>query len=66
MIRRAIGAMIGAEIERSRGQSGVKGALIGAFAFGVLRRMGPLGTVLGGAYVAKQMLDRHRAARRPL
>ena len=63
MIGRIVGALLGAEIDRKHGRSGVKGALIGTVAAGALRRMGPLGLVLGGAYVAKQALDRRRAAR---
>ena len=63
MIGRVVGALVGREIDRSHGQSGVKGALIGTVALGVLRRMGPLGWALGGAYVAKQALDRRRASR---
>ena len=64
MIRRAIGALVGAEIDRTHGGSAIKGAVIGAVAAGVLRRMGPLGFVLGGAYVAKKALDRRRDTRR--
>jgi hypothetical protein len=37
---------------------------MGALAFGAMRRMGPLGMVLGGAYVAKKALDRRRAEQR--
>lgn len=64
MIRRAVGALIGAEIDRKHGGSMVRGAVIGAVAAGVLRRMGPLGLVLGGAWAAKQVLDRRREERR--
>ena len=66
MIRRTIGALVGAEIDHKHGGSVVRGAVIGAVAAGVLRRMGPLGLVLGGAWTAKQMLDRRREARRPI
>jgi hypothetical protein len=38
----------------------MKGAVIGAVAMGAMRRMGPLGLALGGAYVAKKMLGRRR------
>jgi hypothetical protein len=37
-------------------------------AAGALRRMGPLGLILGGGYVAKKAYDRHKertGARRP-
>ncbi|WP_375391006.1 hypothetical protein [uncultured Sphingomonas sp.] len=63
MIGRAIGALVGAEVERGRGESGLKGALIGTVAMAALRRMGPLGLVIGGGWAAKQALDRRRAAR---
>lgn len=60
MIGKVIGALVGREIERREGGQGIKGAVIGAAAMGGLRRLGPLGVVLGGAYVAKKMLDRRR------
>ena len=64
MIRSTIGALVGAEIDRRHGGGALKGAIVGAVAAGVLRRMGPLGLVLGGAWAGKQMLDRRREARR--
>lgn len=60
MIGKVIGALVGAEVEKKRQQSGLKGAVIGAMAVGVMRRLGPIGLVLGGAYVAKKALDRRR------
>lgn len=63
MIGKVIGALVGREIDRRDGQGGLKGALIGAAAAGGLRRLGPLGLVLGGAYVAKKALDRRKAAK---
>jgi hypothetical protein len=60
MIGKVIGALVGREIDRRDGKGGLKGAVIGAVAVGALRRMGPLGLVLGGAYVAKKALDRRR------
>lgn len=63
MIGKVIGALVGREIDRRDGSGGAKGALIGMFAVRVLSRMGPLGLVLGGAYVAKKALDRRRDAR---
>lgn len=60
MIGRIVGALVGREIDRRDGGSGVKGALLGAVAAGAMRRLGPFGLVLGGAYVAKQVLDRRR------
>jgi hypothetical protein len=64
MIGRIIGALVGREIDRRDGSGGAKGALLGALAAGGMRRLGPLGLVLGGGYVAKKALDRRRAARR--
>lgn len=63
MIGRVIGALVGREIDRRDGSGGLKGAAIGAVAAGALRRMGPLGLVIGGGYVAKKALDRRRAAK---
>lgn len=63
MIGRVVGALFGAEMQRQRGQSGLKGAAMGVVATSVLRRMGPLGVLIGGAYVAKKALDRRREER---
>ena len=63
MIGKVIGALVGREIDRRDGSGGMKGAVIGAAAAGALRRLGPLGLVLGGAYVAKKALDRRRDTR---
>ncbi|SOB86626.1 hypothetical protein SAMN06297144_1733 [Sphingomonas guangdongensis] len=60
MIGRIIGALVGREIDRRDGQGGAKGALLGYAAAGAMRRMGPLGLVLGGAYVAKKAYDRRK------
>ncbi len=60
MIGKVIGALVGREIDRRHGESGAKGALLGAVAAGALRRLGPLGLVLGGAFVAKQAYDRRK------
>lgn len=60
MIGKIIGALVGREIDRRDGSGGAKGALMGAAAAGAMRRLGPLGLVLGGAYVAKKALDRRR------
>lgn len=59
MIGKILAAAIGSSIDRRDGSSGVKGALTGALAAGVIRRLGPLGLVLGGAYVLKKAYD-HR------
>ncbi|MET0269513.1 MAG: hypothetical protein ABW173_03690 [Sphingomonas sp.] len=64
MIGKVIGALLGREIDRRDGSGGVKGAMMGAAAGGMLRRSGPLGLALAGGYVAKKMLNRRRAAKR--
>ena len=60
MIGKVIGALVGREIDRRDGRGGMKGALFGAMAAGALRRLGPLGLIAGGAYVAKKAYDRRR------
>lgn len=66
MIGKIVGALVGREIDRSDGRGGVKGAMFGAMAAGALRRLGPLGLLAGGAYVAKKTMDRRRSARDPV
>ncbi len=61
MIRSIIGALVGREVDRRDGSGGVKGAAVGMIAARVLSRMGPLGLILGGGYVAKKAYDRHKA-----
>jgi hypothetical protein len=63
MIGKIIGALVGRELDRRDGEGGVKGAVIGAAVPGLLRRLGPLGLVVGGAYVAKKAYDRRKAGR---
>ncbi len=63
MIGRIIGALVGRELGQRQGSGGVKGAALGALAVGGLRRMGPLGMLLGGGYVAKKAYDRRRSGR---
>lgn len=60
MLGKIVGALVGAEVERKRQQSGLKGAVVGAMAVGLIRRLGPLGLVLGGAWAAKKAYDRSR------
>ncbi len=64
MIGKIIGALVGREFDRRDGAGGAKGAIVGALAAGGLRRLGPLGMMLGAGYVAKKALDRRRATRR--
>lgn len=59
MIGKILGAAIGSKIDRRDGSSGIKGAVTGALAAGVIRRLGPVGLLLGGAYVLKKAYD-HR------
>jgi len=63
MIGRIIGALVGREMDRRDGRGGLKGAAIGALSMGAMRRMGPLGLILGGGYVAKKAYDRRRQSR---
>ena len=65
MIGKIIGALVGREIDRRDGRGGLKGAAIGALAPGLIRRLGPLGLVLGGAYVAKKAYDRRKTPTAP-
>ena len=64
MIGKLIGALVGREMDRRDGAGGLKGAALGALVGGGLRRMGPLGMLLGAGYVGKKALDRRRATRR--
>lgn len=64
MIGKVIGALVGREMDRRDGSGGLKGAALGAIVGGGLRRMGPLGLLIGGGYVVKKALDRRRATRR--
>lgn len=59
MIGKVIGALVGRELGR-RSNRGASGALTGMMAAGALRRMGPLGLILGGAYVAKKAMNRRK------
>ncbi len=65
MLRTIIGALVGGELDRRGRSGGVGGALLGAVAARAVTRMGPLGMLLGGAYVAKKAYDRHKAGRAP-
>ena len=63
MIGKLIGALVGREIDRRDGDSGIKGVALGALAAGGIRRLGPLGLVIGAGYVAKKAYDRSKARR---
>ncbi len=63
MIGRIIGALVGREIGRREGNDGFKGAALGALAVGGIRRLGPLGLLLGGGYAAKKAYDRRKAGK---
>ena len=60
MIGKIIGAMVGGALDRRDGDSGSKGAAIGAVTVGVARRLAPVALLLGGAYVAKKLVDQAR------
>ena len=61
MIGRIVGALVGREIDRRDGRGGAKGAAMGWLAGSAMRRMGPLGLILGGGYAAKKAYDRNKA-----
>jgi hypothetical protein len=63
MIGKLIGALVGREIDRRDGDSGLKGALFGAASAGLIRRAGPAGLLLGGAWLAKKAFDRRKTGR---
>ena len=65
MIGKILGALIGAEVERRRQESGLKGAVLGAAAVGLAKRLGPAALLLGGAYAAKKIYDRRRDFQSP-
>ena len=64
MIGKIIAALVGREINRRDGSNGMKGAALGVLAAAAMRRLGPLGLVLGGGYAAKKAYDRRREATR--
>lgn len=63
MFGRIVGALVGREMGR-RGGNGAKGAALGWLSMGAMRRMGPLGLILGGGYVAKKAYDRRQEKKR--
>jgi hypothetical protein len=64
MIGKIIGAAVGRRLA-SRNEGGT-GMLLGAMAPAIGKRLfGPVGLVIGGAWVAKKVWDRRRATRAP-
>jgi hypothetical protein len=61
MIGKILAGVIGNRIDRRDGEGGLKGAAIGVVAASALRRLGPIGLALGGAYALKKAMDRRRA-----
>ncbi len=62
MIGKIVGAVVGKRLAGRH--DGVKGALIGAAAPVVARRLfGPLGLLLAGGYAAKKIYDKRRTTR---
>ena len=63
MIGKIASAMVGKKIAERYG-NGPKGALVGAlFPLVARRAFGPLGLVIGGAYLGKKYLDSRKRAR---
>lgn len=64
MLGKIIGAVVGERIARRYG-TGARGALVGAMAPVVARRLlGPLGLALAGGYAAKKYYDRRKGTNR--
>lgn len=61
MLVKIIGAIAGERIAKSSGMTGTSGALLGAGAATVLRRLGPIGFIAAaaGGYALKKYLDKH-------
>ncbi|MEO6225707.1 MAG: hypothetical protein ABIO80_07655 [Sphingomicrobium sp.] len=64
MFGKLAGAFIGNSV--AGGQSGLKGALLGAGVAAIARRgLGPLGLALGAGWAAKKFYDRRQSGRSP-
>jgi hypothetical protein len=48
MIGKLFSALVGSAIDRQDGKGGFKGAMLGYAAGSILRRLGPIGWVVGG------------------
>ncbi|QAY75359.1 hypothetical protein [Sphingosinicella sp. BN140058] len=61
MIGKLLGGYVGSRVGERYGNEGLKGALIGVGASALARRgAGPLALVVGGAWVAKKVLEKRR------
>ncbi|MEQ7874428.1 hypothetical protein ABDK56_10545 [Sphingomonas sp. ASV193] len=64
MLGKIFGAVVGDKIAQRYGDDGVKGAVIGAAAPVVARRLfGPLGLALSAGWLAKKAYDKGQARR---
>lgn len=61
MFGRILGAVIGSRLDRRDGKGGFKGAVMGAMGAGMMRRVLPLGLLVGGGIAAKRAMDRRKA-----
>jgi hypothetical protein len=66
MIGKVMAALIGAEVEKRRQDSGLKGAVLGLAVLGLTKRVLPAALLLGGAYAAKKLYDHRRELDQPL
>ncbi len=64
MLGKLLGAFIGSKIDQRDGDSGAKGAVIGAATVGLVRRAAPIALALAGVVVAKKLIDRARGKAR--
>lgn len=60
MIGKILGALVGGALDRRDGDSGIRGAAIGAAGVSVAKRLAPVALLLGGVYVAKKLVDQAR------
>ena len=60
MIGKVLAAVVGEELERRRGGSGLKGAAVGEIGLAVAKRAVPVALVIAGVFVAKKLVDAAR------
>jgi hypothetical protein len=60
MIGKVLGAIVGSRIDRSDGDSGIKGAVLGTVGVSLLKRVLPLALLIGGGLAAKRANERRR------